>query len=380
MQTRIGSEHSLLLAPGPIANRGFLGSSLTDLISNAFGGPRSSIAKYSSKHQSKAGAKQHWRALGESHWDAFGDRIFPSHPRLLHHRGLERAGVKISNSLAELDKPAQGRRARRLSGEGEMHLSNLAKNLLFGERLLREHKKSNKSHLARKLEKHAFDNQKLVGQTSSFFSDRQTASHNRNHRAGVLQSEPRQYAEQVQDSGTNSKKCAVVLDVRTRSEWEEGHISCAHRLEVQRAPAGWEKSVLRWAGGVRTTPIVVYCRSGVRAARAVEMLQAAGFSNAANGGGFVVPGSMHAAGDSDENALEDMCETCRKQHRNSIGLAKVPDTENRAEAHNKVTTGLKGALVLDSRYCHGYPGVLGHSGVIFCSTHGAVCPGSHGEA
>lgn len=55
-----------------------------------------------------------------------------------------------------------------------------------------------------------------------------------------------------------------------------------------------------------------------------------------------------------------------------LGWLRCPTLKDRAEAHKKVTTGLKGALVLESRYCHGYSGVLGHSCVIFCSTHCCV--------
>jgi phage shock protein E len=126
------------------------------------------------------------------------------------------------------------------------------------------------------------------------------------------------------DFGYDHKKCALVLDVRTQSEWEQGHISCAHRLEIQQAPAGWEKTVLMWAGGLKTTPIVVYCHSGGRAARAVEMLRAAGFANASNGGGFVVSRSVNAAGD-----LETICGVCRAQRLGSIGLAAVAASDVR---------------------------------------------------
>jgi rhodanese-related sulfurtransferase len=113
-------------------------------------------------------------------------------------------------------------------------------------------------------------------------------------------------------------KCAVVLDVRTQSEWDQGHITCAAHLEIPAAPAGWEAAVLALAGGVKTTPIVVYCHSGVRAARSVEMLQAAGFAGAVNGGGFTVSRYVNATGMSDVAALEDVCQACGAP-RNSSG-------------------------------------------------------------
>ena len=158
---------------GVIADGGWLGSSLTDLASNVFGGPRSSVAKYSSKHRAKAGAQQHWRALGEAHWDVYGNRMAPHQTSALSHvQGLERAGVKISNSLSELDKPTSGGHARKLSGRGEMHLANLANNLLFGERLRRDKRQRETSHL---ITPNEIDNEKLIGQDSGFFSDRTTA-------------------------------------------------------------------------------------------------------------------------------------------------------------------------------------------------------------
>ena len=121
-------------------------------------------------------------------------------------------------------------------------------------------------------------------------------------------------------------KCAVVLDVRTQGEWDEGHITCAHHLEIPAAPAGWEAAVLALAGGVKTTPIVAYCHSGVRAARSVEMLQAAGFSGAVNGGGFTVSRYVNATGMSDAEALEEVCQACGAP-RNSSAASTASSVE-----------------------------------------------------
>ena len=63
-----------------------------------------------------------------------------------------------------------------------MHLANLANNLLFGERLRRDKRQRETSHLItpkgpQKIEwKPEFDDEKLIGEDSGFFSDHTTAS------------------------------------------------------------------------------------------------------------------------------------------------------------------------------------------------------------
>jgi hypothetical protein len=48
-------------------------------------------------------------------------------------------------------------------------------------------------------------------------------------------------------------------------QWDDGHVSCAKRLEVHQKPPDWEKKMLTLAGGSKTSPIVAYCAAGVRA-------------------------------------------------------------------------------------------------------------------
>ena len=80
----------------------------------------------------------------------------------------------------------------------------------------------------------------------------------------------------------------IVLDVRQQSEWDAGHVSCAHRLPVQDDPSLVAK-VTALAANDLATPIVTYCYSGVRAGRAETVLESAGFTDVRNGGGYVVP-------------------------------------------------------------------------------------------
>jgi rhodanese-related sulfurtransferase len=67
---------------------------------------------------------------------------------------------------------------------------------------------------------------------------------------------------------------AQLLDVRTKEEWDEGHLKGAKLVTVT------EDGFLEKAKAVLDPkkPVVVYCRSGKRSAMAVEQLRAAGFT------------------------------------------------------------------------------------------------------
>lgn len=73
---------------------------------------------------------------------------------------------------------------------------------------------------------------------------------------------------------------AILLDVRTPQEYQEGHIPDSkniplHALE-QITPIAADKD----------TPLFVYCHSGSRSRQAVSVLQQMGYSNAKNIGGI----------------------------------------------------------------------------------------------
>lgn len=67
---------------------------------------------------------------------------------------------------------------------------------------------------------------------------------------------------------------AQLLDVRTKEEWDEGHLKGAKLVTVT------EEGFLEKAKAVldQKKPVLVYCRSGKRSAMAVEQLRAAGFT------------------------------------------------------------------------------------------------------
>lgn len=65
----------------------------------------------------------------------------------------------------------------------------------------------------------------------------------------------------------------VLLDVRTKDEFESGHIKTAQNLSLQDIQSGIYPAV------DKTSPVYVYCRSGNRSSQARAILEGAGFSN-----------------------------------------------------------------------------------------------------
>ncbi len=76
---------------------------------------------------------------------------------------------------------------------------------------------------------------------------------------------------------------AAVIDVRSPEEFASGHIDRAVNIPVDELPARLD-DVRKVA--TKDQPVVVYCASGHRAAKAKQALTAAGYSRVVNGGGF----------------------------------------------------------------------------------------------
>ncbi|MBL8951739.1 MAG: rhodanese-like domain-containing protein [Myxococcaceae bacterium] len=70
-----------------------------------------------------------------------------------------------------------------------------------------------------------------------------------------------------------SRRGALLLDVRTPEEFAAGHVDGAKNVPVQVLDAELARLPAK-----KNQPIVVYCRSGGRSARAAAMLGAAGFT------------------------------------------------------------------------------------------------------
>lgn len=67
---------------------------------------------------------------------------------------------------------------------------------------------------------------------------------------------------------------AAVLDVREDSEYNEGHI-----INARHIPVGVLESRCNELESLKDKPIIVYCRSGQRAAKASSILQRQGFKS-----------------------------------------------------------------------------------------------------
>lgn len=64
---------------------------------------------------------------------------------------------------------------------------------------------------------------------------------------------------------------ALVLDVRTPAEFESGHVQGAVNVPVDLLPGRLDEL------GAKDRPVVLYCRSGGRSARAAAILRQAGW-------------------------------------------------------------------------------------------------------
>lgn len=78
------------------------------------------------------------------------------------------------------------------------------------------------------------------------------------------------------------KNGALLLDVRTPQEFEEGHVEGSVNI-----PLGELEARLDELTDKKDEPIVVFCRSGKRSESALSILESNGFTNVTNGGGWV---------------------------------------------------------------------------------------------
>ena len=76
-----------------------------------------------------------------------------------------------------------------------------------------------------------------------------------------------------------AKRGAVVLDVRTKREFDSGHIKGAINIPVDVLSSNLDK--LR-----KDKPIITCCASGMRSASARGILKSNGFAEVYNGGGW----------------------------------------------------------------------------------------------
>ena len=81
----------------------------------------------------------------------------------------------------------------------------------------------------------------------------------------------------VKQASSMSKQGALLLDVREQDEYTAGHAPNAQLI-----PLGQLSSRLSEIAAHKDKPIVVMCRSGRRSAKAVALLQEAGYSQVSN--------------------------------------------------------------------------------------------------
>ena len=88
---------------------------------------------------------------------------------------------------------------------------------------------------------------------------------------------------------------AILLDVRTSKEYQEGHISGSKNVATGKniSPTRWKIKCLSVrinrigaVAGQKDAPIFVYCYSGSRSRQAVSILQRMGYNNVKNIGGI----------------------------------------------------------------------------------------------
>lgn len=73
----------------------------------------------------------------------------------------------------------------------------------------------------------------------------------------------------------------VLIDVREESEWQAGHIGGAIHIALGDLNEETTKNL------PKNLPIYTYCRSGVRAGNAAQILKSLGFAKAENIGGII---------------------------------------------------------------------------------------------
>lgn len=75
------------------------------------------------------------------------------------------------------------------------------------------------------------------------------------------------------------KNGATILDVRTKAEFQSGHIRGSVNVPLNNLSNHYSKLN-------KTKPIITCCASGVRSAQAKSILKANGFTEVHNGGGW----------------------------------------------------------------------------------------------
>ena len=76
------------------------------------------------------------------------------------------------------------------------------------------------------------------------------------------------------------KSGGLIVDVRSASEFEDGHYPNAINIPVDQV----QKRISDF--GDKNKPVIVYCQSGARSAYAAKILRVAGYTDVTNAGGL----------------------------------------------------------------------------------------------
>ena len=87
------------------------------------------------------------------------------------------------------------------------------------------------------------------------------------------------FNEMIKEFRKNKK--AILLDVRSREEFDERHVDGSINIPVR----SLDKAGSRFKD--TATPFYVYCRSGIRSAMAAQILRRLGYSNVKDIGGIL---------------------------------------------------------------------------------------------
>jgi rhodanese-related sulfurtransferase len=90
-------------------------------------------------------------------------------------------------------------------------------------------------------------------------------------------------------------------------------VSCASRLEIQSRPNGWQAQVATMTAGLKSTHIILYCNSGVRAEAAKMVLEVQGYTAVTNGGSYA-----------DRGMMENECAACAMGGKAAAGGGAPP--------------------------------------------------------
>jgi rhodanese-related sulfurtransferase len=82
---------------------------------------------------------------------------------------------------------------------------------------------------------------------------------------------------------------ALIVDVRTKEEYKEGHIEGSLNIPLDEIG-----KAMFWL--IKDVPMVIVCASGSRSAHAVMILKANGFEKVYNGGAWDSLGNIKAGG------------------------------------------------------------------------------------